>query len=162
MAIRSRRATADEDAIGRDAHVGQRHRIVQLIERRVQKSRRIFRVAEPALTQEPRHDRRDPEGGGEPSGGGLVTGEGVPAGGTTRTTPDGATCSALHVREHKDTKDTKANHAGRRVHSSAIESNHGVPIALHFCSSTQRDQGGQHDMRPNEASRLVIEPECGS
>ena len=47
------------DPIDRHAHVGQPHRIVQVIERRVQKSTRELRIAEPALTQQPRDGRLD-------------------------------------------------------------------------------------------------------
>ena len=60
------------DPIDRHAHVGQPHRIVQMIERRVQKAARQFRVAEPALTKQPGDGRLDGERRRQPPGGFLV------------------------------------------------------------------------------------------
>ena len=67
------------DAIDRDAHVGEPHRIVELVERRVQKARGELRVAEPALTQKPGDGRIDAERAGQPDRRRLVTREHLPA-----------------------------------------------------------------------------------
>jgi hypothetical protein len=67
-----------EDAIDRRPHPRQRHRIVQLIERRVQKPRCRLRVRQTALTQEPRHNRRDANRRREGVRGGHIARQGVP------------------------------------------------------------------------------------
>ena len=54
------------DAIDRHAHVREGHWIVEVIERRVQKASRDLRIREAALTQQPRHNRRHVDRGGEP------------------------------------------------------------------------------------------------
>ena len=46
------------DPIDRDAHIGKAHRIVQMIERRIQEPARLFRIGEAALAQQSRDDRR--------------------------------------------------------------------------------------------------------
>ena len=43
------------DAIDRDPHVGKRHRIVQMIERRMQEPERLLRIAQTTLAQQARH-----------------------------------------------------------------------------------------------------------
>ena len=54
-------------------------RIVELIERRIEKTRCALGIVESALTQEARHDRRDANRGGQPRRRGLVTGLRFPA-----------------------------------------------------------------------------------
>ena len=68
------------DPLDRDLHVGERHRIVQLIERRIEEARRQLRIADAALAQELRHDRGDVQRLGQPRSGGIVAGERRPAG----------------------------------------------------------------------------------
>ena len=68
-----------QDAIDRDAHVGEQHRIVQVIERGIQEASGELRVGEPALAQQPRDDRRDRQRRRERVGGGVVAGQSVPA-----------------------------------------------------------------------------------
>ena len=46
------------DAIDGGPHVGEGHRVVQLIERRLQETRSQFRVAQAALTEQPRNGLR--------------------------------------------------------------------------------------------------------
>ena len=56
-----------EHAIDRDRHIGEHHRIVQVIERGIQEAARELRVAEAPLAEEPRDDRRNSQRGSEPT-----------------------------------------------------------------------------------------------
>ena len=61
LVVRHRR----EHTIDRHAHSGERHRIVELVERRIEKPERAFGIGEAALAEEPRDDGRDVESGGK-------------------------------------------------------------------------------------------------
>ena len=120
MAIRSRRAMARQDAIDRHAHVGEPHRIVQMIERRVQKAARQLRIAEPALTQQPRDDRRDAERRRQPLGGRVVARRSVPVGAIAGIRSVSFACRRQFTTE--DTKDTEDQdrHASRTTSADAV------------------------------------------
>src|SRR5262249_45196156 len=59
-------------------HVGERQRIVQLVERWTQESRGQLRIVQSALTQEPPDHRRDLQRAREPIGGRIVAANGMP------------------------------------------------------------------------------------
>ena len=70
-----------EETIDGQAHVREPHRIVQMIEHRVQEAARELGVAQPALAEETSDRRFDGQGGGQGRGRLFVTGLVVPAGG---------------------------------------------------------------------------------
>ena len=63
-----------EEAIDRDAHVREPHRIVEMLEHGIQEAARELRVAQPALAEETSDGRFDRQGGRQRGGGGLVAG----------------------------------------------------------------------------------------
>ncbi len=67
-----------ENALDGHRHVGQRERVVQVVERRRQEPARQVDVAEPADAQQARGDGRDPELAGEQPGPGVVARLGLP------------------------------------------------------------------------------------
>ena len=101
--MRSWRAMAAMMRSTADAHVREQHRIVQVLEARVQEAPRPLRVGEPALTQQPRDRRVDVQGGGERRRGGFVARLAFPSAG--RSWPSGVDLgllqSACYVCTHR-------------------------------------------------------------
>ena len=92
-----------QDAIDRDLHVGQRHRVVQVLERGVEEPRRALGIVEPALAQQARHDGRDADGRSQPRRRALVAALRLPARGngahpsSTKSMPEPAHVPELLV-----------------------------------------------------------------
>ena len=84
-----------------------------MIERRVQEALRQLRVAEPALAQEARDDRRDLQRRRQRRGRGVVAGERVPPRGDVGISGWSSACSRkrLTTEDTEDTEDTA--HAAR-------------------------------------------------
>src|SRR5262249_26470010 len=115
-----------EDPIDGHGHISKHHRVVQMIERRIQKPRGQVRVAVPALTEKTRHDRRDVERRGQLPRRGVIRDDRVPLGGSYGHLDWTVDClSKTKKRSPQWTRTTSETKAPTRRARTRTESRHG-------------------------------------